>query len=97
MPPLAAAASPLVAPAAAAACCHCCHCRRRRHRRHRWDQQVYLVQKAEQERQAAVIRAEGEAEAAELISSALKTCGSGLIEVRFVCVSPPKLMLLLWR
>ena len=37
--------------------------------------------KAEQERQAAVIRAEGEAEAAELISSALKASGVGLIEV----------------
>jgi hypothetical protein len=46
---------------------------------------VYLVAKAEQERQAAVIRAEGEAEAAELISAALKGSGVGLIEVR-VCV-----------
>mmetsp|Transcript_313 Transcript_313/g.461 ORF Transcript_313/g.461 Transcript_313/m.461 type:complete len:276 (-) Transcript_313:50-877(-) len=46
------------------------------------ERQVYLVQRAEQERQAAVIRAEGEAEAATLISSALKSSGSGLIEVR---------------
>eukprot|EP00953_Heterococcus_sp_UTEX-ZZ885_P007493 4534-Heterococcus_DN1.PRE.3 len=46
------------------------------------ERQVYLVAKAEQERQAAVIRAEGEAEAAELISAALKGSGVGLIEVR---------------
>eukprot|EP00611_Tribonema_gayanum_P003154 TRINITY_DN1245_c0_g1_i5.p5 TRINITY_DN1245_c0_g1~~TRINITY_DN1245_c0_g1_i5.p5 ORF type:complete len:124 (-),score=51.01 TRINITY_DN1245_c0_g1_i5:446-817(-) len=46
------------------------------------ERQVYLVQKSEQERQAAVIRAEGEAEAADLISNALKSSGSGLIEVR---------------
>jgi regulator of protease activity HflC (stomatin/prohibitin superfamily) len=47
---------------------------------------VYLVAKAEQERQAAVIRAEGEAEAAELISAALKGSGVGLIEVRSSCI-----------
>lgn len=46
------------------------------------ERQVYLVAKAEQERQAVVIRAEGEAEAAELISAALKQSGVGLIEVR---------------
>ena len=44
--------------------------------------QVYLVAKAEQERRAAVIRAEGEAEAASLISKAIKAAGTGLIEVR---------------
>lgn len=42
----------------------------------------YQVQKADQERQAAVIRAEGEAEAAEAISKALAKAGDGLIKVR---------------
>ena len=44
--------------------------------------QAYVVAKADQERKAAVIRAEGEAEAAELISKAMATAGNGLIEVR---------------
>lgn len=44
--------------------------------------QAYVVQKSDQERKAAVIRAEGEAEAAELISKAMATAGNGLIEVR---------------
>jgi prohibitin 1 len=44
--------------------------------------QAYVVQKADQERKAAVIRAEGEAEAAELISKAMSQAGTGLIEVR---------------
>ena len=44
--------------------------------------QAYLVAKADQERKAAVIRAEGEAEAAELISKAMATAGNGFIEVR---------------
>lgn len=44
--------------------------------------QTYVVAKADQERKAAVIRAEGEAEAAELISSAMNKAGNGLIEVR---------------
>lgn len=44
--------------------------------------QAYVVQKADQERKAAVIRAEGEAEAAELISKAMALAGNGLIEVR---------------
>lgn len=44
--------------------------------------QAYLVAKADQERKAAVIRAEGEAEAAELISKAMLVAGTGLIEVR---------------
>ncbi len=43
---------------------------------------MYIVAKSEQERQAAIIRAEGEADAAKLISDALKNAGSGLIEVR---------------
>ena len=42
----------------------------------------YLVEKAEQERQAAVIRAEGEAEAAECISKALAKVGDGLLLIR---------------
>merc|ERR1740138_1112201 len=42
----------------------------------------FLVQKAEQEKRAAVIRAEGEAEAADLITEALATHGNGFIEVR---------------
>ena len=44
--------------------------------------QAYLVAKADQERKASVIRAEGEAEAAELISKAMLVAGTGLIEVR---------------
>lgn len=44
--------------------------------------QAYLVAKADQERKAAIIRAEGEAEAAELISKAMASAGNGLIEVR---------------
>ncbi|CAM9113261.1 unnamed protein product [Chrysoparadoxa australica] len=46
------------------------------------ERQVYVVAKSEQEKQAAIIRAEGEAEAAVLISKALKDSGVGLIEVR---------------
>ena len=41
-----------------------------------------MVAKADQERKAAIIRAEGEAEAAELISKAMSTAGTGMIEVR---------------
>lgn len=44
--------------------------------------QAFVVLKADQERKAAIIRAEGEAEAAELISKAMLTAGTGLIEVR---------------
>jgi prohibitin 1 len=44
--------------------------------------QAYLVAKADQERKANVIRAEGEAEAAMLISKAMASAGTGLIEVR---------------
>jgi len=46
------------------------------------ERQKFVVQMAEQERQATVIRSEGEAEAASLISQALKEHGTGLIEVR---------------
>ncbi|KAF5944089.1 hypothetical protein HYC85_018166 [Camellia sinensis] len=41
-----------------------------------------MVAKAEQERRAAIIRAEGESEAAKLISDATVALGMGLIELR---------------
>merc|ERR1712125_272595 len=46
------------------------------------ERQKFVVQKSEQERQATIIRSEGEAEAAKMISDALKEHGTGLIEVR---------------
>ena len=46
------------------------------------ERQQWVVEKADQERQAAVIRAEGEAEAAQIVNAALIKSGSGLIEVR---------------
>merc|ERR1712176_427781 len=46
------------------------------------ERQKFIVQKSEQERQATVIRSEGDAKAAKMISEALKEFGSGLIEVR---------------
>ncbi|OAY66162.1 prohibitin-3, mitochondrial-like [Ananas comosus] len=42
----------------------------------------FLVMRAEQERRAAVIRAEGESESARLISEATAAAGLGLIELR---------------
>lgn len=42
----------------------------------------FTVEKAEQERQANVIRAEGEAEAAETISRAMERAGDGLLLIR---------------
>ncbi|XP_955092.1 prohibitin, putative [Theileria annulata] len=42
----------------------------------------FIVAKSEQEKIAAIIRAEGEAEAANLISKAVQTHGSGMLEVR---------------
>jgi prohibitin 1 len=42
----------------------------------------FVVMKSDQERKAAVVRAEGESEAAKLISDATKNAGSGLIELR---------------
>lgn len=42
----------------------------------------FVVAKAEQERRAAVVRAEGESEAAKLISLATSAAGLGLIELR---------------
>merc|ERR1719440_2015943 len=51
------------------------------------ERQKFIVLKSEQERQATVIRSEGEAEAAKMISQALKEHGSGLIEVRRIDAS----------
>lgn len=42
----------------------------------------FIVERAEQERQANVIRAEGEAESAEAISKAIAKAGDGLIKIR---------------
>ncbi|ETS82230.1 Prohibitin-1 [Pestalotiopsis fici W106-1] len=42
----------------------------------------FIVEKAEQERQANVIRAEGEAESADTISRAIAKNGDGLIQIR---------------
>lgn len=42
----------------------------------------FVVMKADQERKAAVVRAEGESEAARLISEATRTAGAGMIELR---------------
>lgn len=46
------------------------------------ERQKFIVELSEQERQATVIRSEGEAEAAKMISEALKIHGTGLVEVR---------------
>merc|ERR1712136_216826 len=42
----------------------------------------FLVEKAEQVKQAAVITAEGDTEAAELLANAFKEAGEGLVELR---------------
>lgn len=42
----------------------------------------FVVAKAEQERRAAIIRAQGESESAKLISEATSSAGMGLIELR---------------
>ncbi|XP_020110967.1 prohibitin-3, mitochondrial-like [Ananas comosus] len=42
----------------------------------------FLVARAEQERRAAIVRAEGESQAARLISDATAAAGTGLIELR---------------
>ncbi|KAI9317017.1 prohibitin-1 [Dichotomocladium elegans] len=42
----------------------------------------FVVERAEHERQAAVIRAEGDSQAAELISASLAKAGQGLVEFR---------------
>jgi prohibitin 1 len=46
------------------------------------ERQQWVVEKAEQERQAAVTRAQGEAEAANIITQAMEKTGTALIEVR---------------
>ena len=46
------------------------------------ERQQWVVEKADKEREAAVIRAEGEAEAAQIVNAALQESGPGLIEVR---------------
>jgi len=47
----------------------------------------YLVEKAEQIKKANVIRAEGDAEAAELLSKAMEQNGEGLLELRKIEVA----------
>lgn len=42
----------------------------------------FVVEKAEQEKMAAVIRAEGESQAANLISKAMHKSGPGFVELR---------------
>ncbi|KAL1458296.1 hypothetical protein WDU94_008457 [Cyamophila willieti] len=42
----------------------------------------FLVEKAEQSKQAAIISAEGDAQAAQLISKSLQEAGDGLVELR---------------
>ncbi|EAN88839.1 putative prohibitin [Trypanosoma cruzi] len=42
----------------------------------------YVVQENEQKKRAAIVRAEGEAESARLISEAIKRSGQGLLELR---------------
>lgn len=42
----------------------------------------FIVERAEQERQANVIRAEGEAESADVISRAIAKSGNGLLQIR---------------
>ncbi|KAJ9156701.1 Prohibitin complex subunit [Pleurostoma richardsiae] len=42
----------------------------------------FIVERAEQERQANVIRAEGEAESADTISKAIARAGDGLVQIR---------------
>merc|ERR1712176_1152538 len=46
------------------------------------ERQQWVVKKAEQERLAVVTRAEGEAEAASIITSAMEKTGNAIIEVR---------------
>eukprot|EP00560_Eucampia_antarctica_P006972 CAMPEP_0197829040 /NCGR_PEP_ID=MMETSP1437-20131217/5512_1 /TAXON_ID=49252 ORGANISM="Eucampia antarctica, Strain CCMP1452" /NCGR_SAMPLE_ID=MMETSP1437 /ASSEMBLY_ACC=CAM_ASM_001096 /LENGTH=284 /DNA_ID=CAMNT_0043430511 /DNA_START=21 /DNA_END=875 /DNA_ORIENTATION=- len=46
------------------------------------ERQQWVVKRAEQERMAVVTRAEGEAEAASIITTAMETTGNAIIEVR---------------
>ncbi|KAI9141372.1 prohibitin-1 [Paraphysoderma sedebokerense] len=47
----------------------------------------YIVERAEQEKLAAIIRAEGDAQAADLISQSLAKAGPGLVEFRRIDAS----------
>jgi len=58
------------------------------------ERQHYVVQKAEQEKLASIIRAEGEAEAADLISKAMKQAGNGFIEVKRIDTAKEVAMLI---
>ena len=42
----------------------------------------FVVAKSEQEKRAAIIRAEGEAEAAKLISESIESSGRGIVDIR---------------
>jgi prohibitin 1 len=42
----------------------------------------FVVMRAEQEKAALIIRSEGDAEAAQLVSNAIQKAGNGLIEIR---------------
>lgn len=46
------------------------------------ERQIFILQKAEQEKIATVIKAEGQAEAARLTNEAMEGSGKGIIEVR---------------
>jgi len=46
------------------------------------EKQLYVVEKAEQIRQATVIRSEGEAESAQMITEAVAKHGEGIIEMK---------------
>jgi len=46
------------------------------------ERQQWVVKRAEQERQAVVTRAQGEAEAAQIITNAMEKTGNAIIEVR---------------
>lgn len=46
------------------------------------ERQQFVVKRAEQERQAVVTRAQGEAEAAQIITEAMELTGNAIIEVR---------------
>ena len=56
----------------------------------------YVVEQAEQEKLATIIRAEGDAQAGELISSALEQYGSGLVEMRKIDVRDPSSIIILF-
>lgn len=42
----------------------------------------FLVERAEQQKKASIITAEGDAQAASLIAKSLGDCGDGLVELR---------------